>query len=111
MGDNINLQDKNLHKFGIFQSSDVSCVFYKEDHDGRQSTFNLFVLPKDNEKKIFAYIDNFHIGKKVWHLDKNNSINDTIKAFNEWAVDAPVLFELEAHKSLSHCFRSFMIQK
>lgn len=107
----MNLSDRKGHKFGIFQKSDASCVFYKEDQEGNQSTFNLFVLPKENENKIFAYIDNSQIGEKIWRSDKKISINDTIKAFNEWAVDAPILFELEAHKSLSHCFRSFMIQK
>jgi uncharacterized phage-like protein YoqJ len=105
----MNLSDKKGDKFGIFQSSDASCVFYKEDKDGNQSTFNLFVLPDKNEKKLFAYIDNFQLDEKVWHSDKKISLNDAIKAFNEWAVDAPVLFELEAHKSLSQCLKNFMV--
>jgi len=99
------------HKFGIFQSSDVSCVFYKEDEDGNQSTFNIFVLKKENKNRIFAYIDNFQMDKKVWHSDNKFSMNDAIKIFNDWAVDSPILFEIEAQKSLSNCFKNFMFQK
>ena len=58
-----------------------------------------------------AYIDNIQLGEKVWHLDDQISINAAIKAFNEWASDAPVLFELEAQKSLTNCLQSFMIKE
>ena len=109
--DKMDLLIKNDLKFGIFQSSNASCVFYKEDKDGNQSTFNLFILPEKKGKKIFAYIDNIQLDKKVWHLDNQISINEAIKAFNEWASDAPVLFELEAQKSLTNCLQSFMIKE
>ena len=111
MGDNINLKNKNTYKYGIFQSSEFSCVFYKEDKEGNQSTFNLFVLPEEKGNKIFAYIDNFYIEEKVWHSVDNISIEKTLQTFNEWAIDAPVLFELEAQKSITRCFKNYMIQK
>lgn len=107
----MNSSENKRNKFGIFQSSELSCVFYKEDENGNQSTYNIFILPKENENKIFAFIDNCQMGEKLWYSDNKNSMNDAIRAFNEWAVDAPVLFEIEAHKSLSHCFKSLMIKK
>ena len=39
-----------------------------------------------------------------------NTLKDVIEAFGGWASDAPVVFELEAHKSMSHCLSS-MIKK
>ena len=105
----MNLSEGKRNKFGIFQSSESSCVFYKEDEDGNQSTYNIFILPKENENKIFAFIDNCQMGEKIWYSYTKNSMNDAIRAFNDWAVDAPVLFEIEAQKSLSHCFKSLQI--
>ena len=99
------------HKYGIFQSSGMSCVFYKEDEDGNQSTFNVFVSSdKDlkGKKSLNAFIDNEQIGKDNWFAKENLEIDDTIKAFKEWASDAPVVFEMEAHKSLSQCLTSIM---
>jgi len=99
----MNSPEKKRNKFGIFQSSELSCVFYKEDENGNQSTYNIFIFPKENENKIFAFIDNCQMGEKLWQSDNKNSMNDAIRVFNEWAVDAPVLFEIEAHKK----FKSF----
>ena len=99
------------NKYGIYQSSKTSCIFYKEDDDGKQSTFNLFVSTdsKIKEKKsISAFIDNEHIDKENWFAEKDMPINEAINAFNKWASDAPVLFEMEAHKSLSRCIDSMM---
>ena len=99
------------HKYGILQSSVMSCVFYKEDEDGNQSTFNLFVSSSkdiNNEKLLSAFIDNEQMGKDNWFANKNLEIDDAIKAFNEWASDAPVVFEMEARNSLSHCMTSIM---
>ncbi len=110
-GKKMNLSTNRSHKFGIFQSSDVSCVFYKEDEDGNQSTFNIFVLNKENKNRIFAFIDNCQMDKEVWYSDNKFSMNDAIKVFNDWAVDSPILFEIEAQKSLSNCFKNFMFQK
>jgi hypothetical protein len=99
------------NKYGILQSSGMSCVFYKEDEDGNQSTFNLFVSSdKDTEGKklLTAFIDNEQMGKNNWFSHKNLEIDDAIKAFREWASDAPVVFEMEAHNSLSNCLTSIM---
>ena len=49
--------------------------------------------------------------KKVWNSDNKFSMNDAIKVFNDLAVDSPILFEIEAQKSLSNCFKNFMFQK
>ena len=99
------------YKYGIYQSTSKSCIFYKQDKEGKQSTFNIFVAPEKeetNDKKIFAFIDNEQMGKDNWFANKNLAIDDAIKAFNEWASDAPVVFEMEAHNSLSHCMTSIM---
>ena len=99
------------HKYGIFQSSGASCMFYKEDEDGNQSTFNLFVVPKKNKtkKSIFAFIDNEHIGEQNWFGDKDITIKEIFDAFNEWATDAPIVFELNAQKNISDFLKSALI--
>lgn len=95
------------NKFGIYQSSSKSCIFYKEDEDGNQSTFNIFKTPtKDMREKIIAFIDNENMGQENWEKDEVTDAKDIIEAFGAWAADAPIVFELEAHKSLSRCLSS-----
>ena len=48
------------NKYGIYQSSKTSCIFYKEDDDGKQSTFNLFVSTDPQIKEL--------VDKKVFYL-------------------------------------------
>jgi hypothetical protein len=99
------------HKYGILQSSGVSCIFYKEDENGKQSTFNLYVSSDKemgNKKTLTALIDNEQVGLDNWFGDKNISVEDVIKAFYKWAPDAPVLFQMEAQESLSQCLYSIM---
>ena len=92
-----------VNKYGIYQSSSKSCVFYKLDEDGNQSTFNIFVTPDEEKNKLVsAFIDNEAIKKENWSK-KTSDVNDIIDAFGGWAPDAPILFELEAQKSLSQC--------
>jgi len=98
------------HKYGIYQSTSKSCVFYKQDKDGKQSTFNIFISPKKNEfnkEEVFAFIDNEQFNDINWSI-KEASIEDIAKAFGGWASDAPVVFELEAHKSMSECLKSIL---
>ena len=63
------------NKYGIYQTSSKSCIFYKQDDDGNQSTFNIFVTPSIAEKKedVFAFIDNEQIKKDNW-VGKNIDI-------------------------------------
>jgi hypothetical protein len=99
------------YKYGIFQSSPKSCVFYKEDEDGNQSTFNILVTPKEREKdaeKIIAFIDNEQMKKENWAKTEVTDVKDVIEAFGGWATDAPIIFELEAHKSLSNCLKTVL---
>jgi hypothetical protein len=99
------------HKYGIYQSTSKSCIFYKQDDDGNQSTFNIFVKPSKDEfkkKELFAFIDNEQMKKENWIDPEINNIKDVIDAFGGWAADAPVVFELEAQKSLSHCLSSIL---
>lgn len=99
------------YKYGVFQSSSKSCVFYKEDEEGNQSTFNIFVTPKDHEKyadRIIAFIDNEQMKKENWIKTEVNDLKDILDAFGGWATDAPIVFELEAHKSLSNCLRTVL---
>jgi len=98
-----------VHKYGIYQSSKKSCVFYKQDEDGNQSTFNIFIKPKTQEidrNKIIAFIDSNEMEKEHWNEIDESNVKDVIEAFGGWASDAPVVFELEAHKSMSNCLSS-----
>jgi hypothetical protein len=99
------------NKYGIYQSTSKSCIFYKQDADGNQSTFNIFVAPlkeKEGKNTIFAYIDNEQMKKENWITTKDVDIKEIINAFNGWAEDAPLLFELEAQKSMSECLSSIL---
>ena len=96
-----------VNKYGIYQSSTKSCVFYKQDKDGNQSIFNIFVKTEDPEKgKVIAFIDNEQMKRDNWASQDETKVKDVLDAFGGWASDAPVVFELEAHKSMSHCLSS-----
>jgi len=98
-------------KYGIYQSTSNSCVFYKQDDDGNQSTFNLFSAPTDveeEEKTIFAFIDNEEFRKDNWSKIKDLDVQDILESFGGWASDAPLVFELEAKKSMSRCLSSVL---
>ena len=102
------------NKYGIYQATSKSCIFYKEDDDGNQSTFNVFIAPKITEpekNEIFSFIDNEKLKQDNWVGRNIDDVKDIIDAFGGWASDAPLLFELEAHKSLSHCLTSMMKNK
>jgi len=94
------------NKYGIYQSSSKSCIFYKQDQDGNQSTFNIFVSPNKEKKSFIAFIDNEELQSENWATSEASRIEDIIKAFGGWASDAPVVFELEAQKSMSQCLSS-----
>jgi len=99
------------HKYGIYQATSKSCIFYKQDEDGNQSTFNVFVTPSKDEKdkkNLFAFIDNEQMREDNWTSTKDADIRDLIQAFGGWASDAPVVFELEAQNSLSKCLSSIL---
>ena len=96
------------NKYGVFQSSSTSCVFYKQDKDGNQSTFNVFVEPtrEDSQKKtIFAFIDNEQIQKSSWFGTNDLNMDYIVKAFQEWASDAPFLFGLDAQNCIDQCVK------
>jgi hypothetical protein len=95
-------------KFGIYQASSKSCIFYKQDEDGNQSTFNIFVTQSDDKKDVIAFIDNEQLKQDNWASPKDADIKDLIKAFGGWASDAPIVFELEAQKSISQCLNSIL---
>ena len=98
------------HKYGIYQSTSKSCIFYKQDKDGKQSTFNIFVIPSEDEykNKLFAFIDNEQMEKENWTPQRNVDIKQVMEAFGGWAEDAPIVFELEAQKSMSECLGSIL---
>jgi len=98
------------NKYGIYQSTSKSCIFYKQDKDGKQSTFNIFVTPSkdENKNKLFAFIDNEQIKKENWSPQSNVDIKQVMEAFGGWADDAPIVFELEAQKSMSECLESIL---
>ena len=98
------------HRYGIYQATSKSCVFYKQDEDGNQSTFNIFIKRARDEDKddIFAFIDNEQLKSENWVPKENPDIKDVIEAFGGWASDAPIVFELEAHKSLGKCLSTVL---
>ena len=99
------------YKYGIYQSTSKSCIFYKQDDDGKQSTFNVFIVPskeKIGKNEIFAFIDNEQMKKDSWVTTKNFDIKEIIKAFGEWANEAPIVFEIEAEKSIGQCLNSVL---
>jgi len=95
------------NKYGVFQSTETSCIFYKQDKDGNQSTFNIFVEPKSEEDKgsIFAFIDNEQLQQNSWFGTNKLEVNDVVQAFRDWASDAPFLFGLDAQKSINQCLQ------
>ncbi len=98
------------NKYGIYQTSSNSCIFYKQDEDGNQSTFNLFISKNKqdlNKKSIFAHIDNEHMKQENWTSD-DAEVEDIVEKFGGWASDAPLLFELEAQKSMGQCLKTKM---
>jgi hypothetical protein len=102
---------KMVYKYGIYQSTTKSCVFYKQDDDGHQSTFNIFIKPsneKADKKEIFEFIDNEQMKKDNWTMTKQTGVRDVVDAFGGWATDAPVVFEIEAQKSMSQCLSSVL---
>ena len=112
MENNDNLLVKKHYKYGIYQSSGVSCIFYKEDEDGNQSTFNLFVAPEmdfKGKKTIFALIDNERIGEDSWFGVRNLTIQDIFKAFDGWARGAPIVFELDAQKNIGNFLKLALV--
>jgi len=107
--ENNNVPIKKLYKYGIYQSSGSSCIFYKEDDDGNQSTFNLFIAPKgskEDKKTIFALIDNEQINDDNWFGDRDLTIQDIFEAFDKWASDSPIVFELDAQKNIGNFLKS-----
>jgi len=99
------------NKYGIVQSSSKSCIFYKQDEDGNQSTFNIFLKPNKNnpdKEEIFAFIDNEQFKKENWINRDESDIKDVLDAFGGWASEAPMVFEMEAHRSLNNCLSSLM---
>ena len=99
---------KMTNRYGIYQSSNKSCIFYKQDEDGKQSTFNIFVSPEKDNKNVFAFIDNEHMQKENWSTNEQSDLHEIVKAFGGWASDAPIVFELEAKKSLGQCLNSVL---
>jgi len=100
------------YRYGIYQSSPRSCVFYKQDEDGNQSTFNIFLTPDENKKEsILAFIDNEGMKKENWVKKDIADVKDILDAFGGWATDAPLMFEIEAHKSIGHCLSSSLKEK
>ena len=98
------------HKYGIYQSTSKSCVFYKQDEDGNQSTFNIFIKKAKDEDRddIFAFIDNEQLRIDNWAPNDNPQIKDVVEAFGGWATDAPIVFEIEAHRSMGKCLSSVL---
>jgi len=46
--------------------------------------------------------------KDNWAVTREMGLKDVIEAFGGWAADAPIVFELEAQKSMSKCLSSIL---
>jgi hypothetical protein len=93
-------------KYGIIQKANASCVLYKEDQDGFQSFFTaLHPTKKDHtdKKNIVVFIDNEVESIANVFLDNILTPENLLKIFDEWAADAPVLFQMEAYSLLLSC--------
>ena len=94
-------------KYGIYQCSGTSCIFFKEDDDGNQSTFNLFLTTENQGKKqIHTIIDNENINEKNWFGKKDIKIEEIFEAFKNWSSEAPIVFELEGQKNIGNFLKS-----
>lgn len=93
------------YRYGIYQATKASCVLYKEDRDGNQSTFTVLNTHTESEGKqgILVFIDNELAQHDNVFLPDIKSTKDLLEAFNYWAQDAPVVFEMEAQSCLSRC--------
>jgi hypothetical protein len=91
------------NKYGIYQATPSSCVLYKENKDGQQSTFTVLNIKKESKQDVLVFIDNEQANQENILLDDITSSEEILEAFNQWAHDAPVVFEMEAQSCLSHC--------
>ncbi len=96
-----------MHRYGIYQATQASCILYKEDKDGKQSTFTVLNKKKDTdrERDLLLFIDNEMAEKENIFHEGISSTMDLLQAFNDWAQDAPVVFEMEAQTCLSRCLQ------
>lgn len=93
------------NRYGIYQATPSSCVMYKENRDGKQSTFTVLNTKKESEQKVLVFIDNEQKDQDNIYLDNISSSKEILEAFNQWAHDAPVVFEMEAQTCLTHCIQ------
>ncbi len=93
------------NRYGIYQATPSSCVLYKENKDGQQSTFTMLNTNKNSTQGIIVFIDNEQANQENIYLENINSSKEILEAFNQWADDAPVVFEMEAQSCLSHCMK------
>ena len=98
---------KMNHRYGIYQSTESSCVLYKEDEDGKQSTFTVLNTPRKTSEinGILIFIDNEQTFQDNIFLENISSSKELLEAFDHWAEDAPVVFEMEAQSCLSKCLQ------
>ena len=44
--------------------------------------------------------------EKSWFEDKEIAAHEIINEFQKWAIDAPVVFEINAQKGIVNCLKS-----
>ena len=90
------------NKYGILQSSSKSCIFYKQDEDGNQSTFNIFVKPMI---KIIIKQD-ISRGLLCNIIDSPDVTRDAVESKPAILVKVSVQFDLTSNESIWGCSKS-----
>ena len=93
------------NKFGIIQTTNSLCVLYKEDDEGKESFFTVLHPTTSNksEGKIIVFIDHEYQETENVFIDNISSPKHLLQIFDEWADDAPVVFQMEAYSYLLTC--------
>jgi hypothetical protein len=94
------------NRYGIVQKANAFCVLYKEDTTGSQSYFTVLNPTKkesDGQGNIIVFIDNEDESIANAFHDHITSSKKLLEIFDDWAYDAPVVFQMEAYSSLLSC--------
>ena len=93
------------NKYGIVQTTNSMCVLYKEDDLGSESFFTV-LHPRTSYKsknKTIVFIDYQQKDEKDFFIDNISNTQDLLTIFDDWAQDAPVVFQMEAYTYLLAC--------
>ena len=94
-------------RYGIVQTANAFCVLYKEDSIGLQSFFTVINPSKknlDDQENLIVFIDYEDKSTENVFLDHISSSKKLLEIFDEWALNSPVVFQMEAYSCLLSCY-------